>query len=64
MTVNLEVSLFLGAFAKLRKVTINFVMCVCPSVCPPVRLPACPSARLSVRMEQLVFHWTDFHEIL
>ena len=39
--------LFLGAFEKLRKVTISFVM----------------SVRLSVSMEQLEFHWTDFHEI-
>jgi len=39
---------FLGAFAKLRKATINFFM----------------SVRLSVLMEQLGFHWTDFHEIL
>jgi hypothetical protein len=23
-----------------------------------------PSVRISVRMEQLVSHWTDFHEIL
>jgi hypothetical protein len=40
-------ALFLGAFAKLRKVTIIFVMSVCPSV----------------RMEQLGSNWTDFHEI-
>jgi hypothetical protein len=38
---------FLGAFAKLRKATVSFVM----------------SVRLSVRMEQLGSHWTDFHEI-
>jgi len=38
---------FLGAFAKLRKATINFVS----------------SVRPSVRMEQLGSHWTDFHEI-
>ena len=37
----------LGAFAKLRKATISFVM----------------SVRLSVRMEQLDSHLTDFHEI-
>jgi len=43
---------FLGAFAKLRKVTISFIMSICLSV-PP-----------SVRMEQLGSHWTDFHEIL
>jgi len=38
---------FLGAFAKLRKVTISFIMFV----------------RLSVRMEQLGYRWTDFHKI-
>jgi len=42
---------FLGACAKLRKVTISFVM----SVCPPVRP--------SVRKEQLGSHWTHFYEI-
>jgi len=39
--------LFLGAFAKLRKATISFVM----------------SFRPSARMEQLCSHWTGFHEI-
>jgi hypothetical protein len=39
---------FLEAFAKLRKVTISFIVCVCPSV----------------DMEQLGCHRTDFHEIL
>jgi hypothetical protein len=38
---------FLGAFAKLRKTTILFVMSVHPSVL----------------MEQLGSHRTDFHEI-
>jgi hypothetical protein len=38
---------FLSAFAKLRKVTISFVLFV----------------RLSVGMQQLGSHWTDFHEI-
>jgi hypothetical protein len=37
----------LGAFAKLRKATVSFVTSVC----------------LSVRMEQVGSHWTDFHEI-
>ena len=47
--------LFLGAFTKLRKATINFVMTLCPSaVC---FLSVCPS----VGMEQLSSHWTDFH---
>jgi hypothetical protein len=39
---------FLGAFAKLRKAIISFVVSVC----------------LSVRVEQLGSHWKDFHEIL
>ena len=38
----------LGAFVKLRKATISFVMSVCPSV----------------RVEQLGSHWTEFHEII
>jgi len=42
----------LGALAKLRKVTISFVI--------SVRL----SVRLSVRMEQLCFHWANFNDIL
>jgi len=37
----------LGAFAKLLKAANSFVM----------------SIRLTVRMEQLGSHWTDFHEI-
>ena len=41
-------SRFLGAFAKLRKVTISFVMVLC----------------LSVYAEQLGSHWTDLHEIV
>jgi hypothetical protein len=40
---------FVGTFVKLRKGTIRFVMSVCPSV------------RLSVRMEELGIHSTDFH---
>jgi len=38
---------FLGAFAKLRRATISFVV----------------SVHLSVRMEELGSHWMDFHEI-
>ena len=44
--------LFLGAFAKLPTATISFVMRVCPSVRPPVR------------MEQLGSLRTNFHENL
>jgi hypothetical protein len=36
----------LGAYAKLRKATVSFVM----------------SVRLSVRKEQLDSHWMNFHE--
>jgi hypothetical protein len=49
---------FLGAFAKLWKPTISFVMSVCLSVCLSVR----PSLRLSVRIGQLGYHLTNFHE--
>jgi hypothetical protein len=41
---------FLGAFAKLRKAAISSIMYVCMYVC------------LSVRMEHLGSHWTDFLE--
>ena len=41
----------LGALAKLRKASINFVMSVHPTV------------HLSVRIEKQGFHWTDFDEI-
>jgi hypothetical protein len=37
----------LGAFAKLRKATISFVMPICTFV----------------RKDELGFHWTDFHVI-
>ena len=40
-----SVEQFLGAFAKLRKATVNFVM--------PV---VCPSVRPSIRVEKLCFH--------
>ena len=32
--VCVELNVFLGAFAKLRKASINFIMSVCPSDCP------------------------------
>ena len=41
-----------GAFATLRQVFISFVMSVRPSL------------RLSVRIEPLGSHWTDFHKSL
>ena len=42
--------LFSGAFAKLRKATVRFVIC--------------PSVPLYVLMEQLGSDWKDFHENL
>jgi hypothetical protein len=47
---------FLDDFAKLRKAAISFVMFSCPSVYLYVSL--------YVLVEQLGFHWADFHEIL
>jgi hypothetical protein len=44
---------FLDAFAKLRKTNIRFVMSVWLSICPSV-LP----------MEQVGFHWINFHKFL
>jgi hypothetical protein len=41
---------FLGAFKKLRKATVSFVLSVRPPVC------------LFARMQQLGCHKTDFHE--
>ena len=41
---------FIGAFEKLRKATIDFVMSVCPSVSP------------YIRMERLRFNEANFHE--
>jgi hypothetical protein len=40
--------MFIGTFTKLWKATISFVVSGC--------LPIC--------VEQLISHWTDFHEIL
>ena len=46
--INVQIATsFLGAFAKWRKATVSYVM----------------SVHLSVPIEQLGFHWTDFHEI-
>ena len=45
-----DILYFIGASVKLRKATVSYVMFVRPYV------------RLSVRMEQLGSHWTDFHE--
>jgi len=47
---NVPVS-FAGAFTKLQKATISFVVSVQPSI------------HLSVHMEKLLSHWTDFHVI-
>ena len=47
--VTLQTSSLLYAFEELHKATISFVMYVCPAV------------SLSVPMEQLGSHWTEFH---
>jgi hypothetical protein len=52
----LEFVLFLGAFAKLRKATIDFIMSVRPSVRSSVR----PSVRPSVRIEQTLLSLEEF----
>ena len=44
-------TVFLGAFSKLEKVTISFVVCFSLSVC------------LSLHMERLGSYWTDLHEV-
>jgi hypothetical protein len=46
---NRGIEFLLRAFAELRKATISFVVFVCSSVLP------------SIRVEQLGSHWTDFH---
>ena len=52
LTIKVEYhSTFFGAFTKLRKTTVGFVVSVRPVVGQPVR------------MEQLGSHGTDFHEI-
>jgi hypothetical protein len=43
----MNTAVILGALAQLRKATISFFM----------------SVRPSVGMEQLGYHWRDFHEI-
>jgi len=48
--LNVPVS-FVGAFIKLQKATISFIVSVQPSI------------HLSVHMEKLLYHWTDFHVI-
>jgi hypothetical protein len=55
----IHIFLSLDAFVKLRKETISFIT----SVYPSVHLFFCLSVRPSVRIEQLVSHWTDFYEI-
>jgi len=49
---------FVGAFEKLRKATVSFVVSVCRSVCLSLYLSVRP-----VRTEQLGSQWVDFHEI-
>ena len=71
---NLAMSI-LGPSAQMQKATISSGMSACQPArlpaCPPARLPSCSLSRLStcmfvclsVHMQQLGSHWTDFHEI-
>jgi hypothetical protein len=45
------VFMFLGAFAKLRKVTISFVMSVCPSVRPSALNNFVSTGRISLTFD-------------
>jgi len=55
--VTILVATVLGAFAKLLKATVSFVMYVCQSVRPPAR----PPARPSVPVKHLGSHKMNFH---
>jgi len=48
-------SRFLGAFIKLRKATISFVMSVCPSVRPSAWKHPAPTERIFVKFVFLYF---------
>jgi hypothetical protein len=48
INARLDAVTFISAFAKLRKVTLSFLMSLRPSVCPH---------------EKLGFQWKDFSEI-
>jgi len=57
-------SYFSGAFAKLRKEPVSFVISVLPSIRLSVPLPIWPSVSLSDGPhEQLGSQWMDIHEI-
>ena len=43
--------LFLGAFAKLRKTTVNFVLSVRPSVRPPAWNNSAPTGRIFMEFD-------------
>jgi len=50
---------FLGAFAKLRKATISFVMSVCPSVCLSAWNNSAPALRIFMKF---FLSWVFFFE--
>jgi len=55
-----SIKILSGDFEKLRKTTINFAMCVCPSVHPSVRLPECNNSALTVRILMKFGIWVLF----
>jgi len=48
-------SLYLGAFEKLRRATINFVMSVRPSVRPPAWNTSAPIGQIFMKFDIWVF---------
>jgi len=54
---------FCGAFTKLRKATVSFVMYLSVSLSLSLHASVRRSVGPSFRTEQLGFHWTDCHEI-
>jgi hypothetical protein len=46
---------FLGAFTKLRKAIISFVMSICPPVCPSTWNNSAPTKRIFVNFVCLYF---------
>ena len=49
----------LGAFAKLRKVTVSFIMCVCSSVCISVRNNSAPTGRIFTEFDISIFFFEN-----
>ena len=58
---DLQIILFLGSFAKLRKMTITYIMPARLPACPPARLPPCLTAtrRISIKFDIWVFFFFE-----